>query len=238
MAPAGDRTGAIVTDTLSFAAARPATPPQTVTNVAYVPETGHNLPGVFWNFLNQQSPVHSGVGSATSEPLFDWVYIMGYPITEAYWANITVGGKSYDALLQLFERRTLTYVPALADPWQVQMGNVGQHYYEWRYGKTGTATQQGDTNLPPLKAADGRFVGIKGADFVYEGAPVKLKGTNYWLSTAPFALTWAQWNGPRARTELKEARDLGVNSVRIGIPYDNKDTRDVIWGNFPVNGED
>ncbi|MEZ4570631.1 MAG: hypothetical protein R2849_09955 [Thermomicrobiales bacterium] len=34
--------------------------------------------------------------------------------------------------MQCFERRCLTYTPDNAPGWQVEAGNVGQHYYEWR----------------------------------------------------------------------------------------------------------
>ena len=36
--------------------------------------------------------------------------------------------------MQCFERRCLTYTPDNPDGWQVEAGNVGQHYYAWRYG--------------------------------------------------------------------------------------------------------
>ena len=38
-----------------------------------------------------------------------------------------------DVLVQAFERRVLTYTPDNAPEWRVEMGNVGQHYYQWRY---------------------------------------------------------------------------------------------------------
>ena len=38
-------------------------------------------------------------------------------------------------LVQPFERRVLTYTPSNAAGWHVEMGNVGRHYYSWRYGK-------------------------------------------------------------------------------------------------------
>jgi hypothetical protein len=37
-------------------------------------------------------------------------------------------------LIQVFERRVLTYNPANPTSWQVEAGNVGEHYYSWRYG--------------------------------------------------------------------------------------------------------
>jgi hypothetical protein len=36
--------------------------------------------------------------------------------------------------MQCFERRCLTYTPGNDPAWQVEAGNVGQHYYAWRYG--------------------------------------------------------------------------------------------------------
>jgi hypothetical protein len=64
----------------------------------------------------------------------DWVFVLGYPITEPYWASVKVGGQSKDVLIQVFERRVLTYTPSNAAQYRVEMGNVGQHYWRWRYG--------------------------------------------------------------------------------------------------------
>jgi hypothetical protein len=35
-------------------------------------------------------------------------------------------------LVQVFERRVLTFTPSNPVAFQVEMGNVGQHYREWR----------------------------------------------------------------------------------------------------------
>jgi len=49
--------------------------------------------------------------------------------------------------VQVFERRVLTYTPSNPSGWQVEAGNVGQHYYAWRYVQLGlTATT--DPNAP------------------------------------------------------------------------------------------
>lgn len=56
------------------------------------------------------------------------------------WANIKVGNVYQDVLLQCFERRCLTYTPDNPTGWQVEAGNVGQHYYQWRYGNTSPPT--------------------------------------------------------------------------------------------------
>ena len=65
----------------------------------------------------------------------DWLFAMGYPISEPYWVRCRVAGEEHDILVQLFERRVLTYTPANPPGWQVEMGNVGLHYYRWRYGQ-------------------------------------------------------------------------------------------------------
>jgi hypothetical protein len=57
----------------------------------------------------------------------------GLPITEAYWATAKVAGTPRDVLMQCFERRCLTYTPDNPEGWKVEAGNVGRHYYEWRY---------------------------------------------------------------------------------------------------------
>ena len=50
-------------------------------------------------------------------------------------------------LIQAFQRRVLTYMPGNAPPWQVEMGNVGRHYYDWRYGPNSPyAEERGDMN--------------------------------------------------------------------------------------------
>jgi sortase (surface protein transpeptidase) len=111
--------------------------------IAYFePATGHNVPQVFWDFLNSKSTVQVGIGTANKLLLDPWVVAMGLPISDAYWANVKIGGQNQDVLIQAFERRVLTYVPGLPQEWQVQMGNIGQHYFEWRYGTAGVSPQK------------------------------------------------------------------------------------------------
>ena len=47
-----------------------------------------------------------------------------------------VRGVERDVLVQLFQRRVLSYTPGNPAGFEVEMGNVGQHYYAWRYGST------------------------------------------------------------------------------------------------------
>jgi hypothetical protein len=94
----------------------------------------HTVPDVFWNFLNSDGLVYVD-GDYFNDRLFlNPFYQTGYPITEAYWATVLVDGFPTDVLWQCFERQCLSYTPSNPDGWQVEAGNVGQHYYEWRYG--------------------------------------------------------------------------------------------------------
>ncbi len=99
----------------------------------YVAASGHNIPDVFWNYLQAQGPYLDG-RTLLSGRLVDWVYLAGYPITEPYWVRARVGNEVRDVLVQAFERRILTYTPSNDAGWRVEMGNVGRHYYAWRYG--------------------------------------------------------------------------------------------------------
>ena len=103
--------------------------------IAYYDATsGHNVPRVFWDFLNGTGAVQAGIASAEARLFDPWIFAMGLPISDAYWASVKIEGRVQEVLIQAFERRVLTYAPGLPKGWQVQMGNIGQHYYEWRYG--------------------------------------------------------------------------------------------------------
>jgi outer membrane protein assembly factor BamB len=97
--------------------------------------TGHNIADVFEDFFQQSGPVFNGSYIFAEEKLFqpDPLYIFGHPITEPYWTQAIVAGKEQAVLVQLFERRVLTYTPANPPANRVEMGNVGQHYFTWRY---------------------------------------------------------------------------------------------------------
>lgn len=101
--------------------------------VRFVLETGHNIPAVFWEFLNQRGEIYAN-GRYTSGPIVDWLATVGYPISEPYWLRARIDGEQRDVLVQAFQRRILTYTPDNPSDWQVEMGNAGRHYYQWRYG--------------------------------------------------------------------------------------------------------
>ncbi|MGI8689080.1 MAG: hypothetical protein ACR2M3_10925 [Thermomicrobiales bacterium] len=76
----------------------------------------HNVPQAFSQFREQV-----GVGT------------VGLAITEPVWVSINVGGVRTAVLIQAFERRVLTYTPTNPPDYQVEFGNIGQHYFQWRY---------------------------------------------------------------------------------------------------------
>lgn len=100
----------------------------------FVPETNHTVAGPFWEFMNSSGLIGEG-GALVEGSLFpNPFYATGFPITEAYWTTVQVGGQPQDVLVQVFERRVLTYTPGNDPGWRVEAGNVGQHYFTWRYG--------------------------------------------------------------------------------------------------------
>jgi uncharacterized membrane protein (UPF0127 family) len=108
-----------------------------VTAAELVAETGHRVASPFWNFLLSEGTIWTGSQYAEETLFPDPYFATGLPITEAYWTSVQVGGLMRDVLLQCFERRCLTYTPDNPEGWQVESGNVGRHYYEWRYGGDG-----------------------------------------------------------------------------------------------------
>jgi beta-lactamase class A len=79
---------------------------------------GHNIAGVFLEALPAEALLR----------------IAGRPLTEPFWARVPVAGEQRDVLLQAFERRVLTFTPTNPAGWQVEWGNAGRQYAQWRYG--------------------------------------------------------------------------------------------------------
>ncbi len=92
--------------------------------------TQHNVPTAFVNYRNT-----AGIPA------------IGLAISEPFWSNVKVAGQPRDVLIQAFERRVLTYTPANPAAFQVEFGNIGSHYYTWRYV---TNTGAGSTTAPTI----------------------------------------------------------------------------------------
>jgi hypothetical protein len=94
--------------------------------------------------MNQAGLIQTSDGTATADPLFDWLFVLGYPIADPVWVQVKLQGAMQWVLVQPFERRLLTYTPSNPTGWQVEMGNIGQHYEAWRYQATPLSTLSGD----------------------------------------------------------------------------------------------
>ena len=114
---------------------------QGVTAVHLDEVTHHAIAGPFWEFMNSNGLVYED-GAYVTRPLFESPYFAtGRPITEAYWATVQVAGTPRHVLMQCFERRCLTYTPGNPEGFVVEAGNVGMHYYAWRYQSDGPVSE-------------------------------------------------------------------------------------------------
>lgn len=126
--------------------------PDGVTAAVLVPETRHTVASVFWTFMNSVGPVSDGAGGTTTGPLFATpFYATGFPVTEAYWTTVRVAGALRQVLMQAFERRVLTYTPGNAPGFEVEAGNVGAHYYRWRYQSRQPAAVEPTIPVGPIQ---------------------------------------------------------------------------------------
>jgi hypothetical protein len=147
--------------------------------VYFEPSMGHNIPGAFWDFLNSAGTMYENGAYVTANLCSPTFYATGLPITEAYWAQVSVNGVTKSVLFQAFERRVLTYTPDNPEGWKVEMGNVGQHYYLWRYG------------VPQLQPEAGNYTG-PAQNLILQGSDIS-GGYDLWeskgldLSSTPVA---------------------------------------------------
>lgn len=123
----------------------------------YEATTGHNIPDVFYTYMNQTGTIYEN-GAFREGKVMDWLYATGYPITEPYWIETTIGEKRTQVMMQAFQRRILTYNPDNEPQWRVEMGNVGMHYYTWRYGNLPTP-EPSNTPLTIRQADPNTFTG-------------------------------------------------------------------------------
>ncbi len=146
----------------------PFTPPEQLLLKGYDQVTQHNIADVFTDYSNLQGLVWNGQNYVQGAVFFgNAVYIMGRPITEPYWVRAVVAGTERDVLVQLFERRVLTYTPSNPDGFKVEMGNVGQHYYRWRYSQSPTRLITTHSGLAATAAGNYIFWQVRDDDFSY-----------------------------------------------------------------------
>ncbi len=112
----------------------------------YVPETKHSVADLFWAFMTSSGVIDGG----GTEPLFrSPFYATGFPMTEAYWSTVRVAGQQRAVLIQVFERRALTFTPGNVGGFAVEAGNVGLQYRSWRAALAATPTPTPIPTAPP-----------------------------------------------------------------------------------------
>lgn len=131
---------------------------------------GYGIPRAFWDFLSQSGVGYHNGRFVQATPLFDWLYIAGYPIADAFWVRVPIAGVPRDVMVQPFERRVLTYNPANPPRFQVEMGNVGRHYYRWRYELPFAGGRQALITVPPRDSTVSSPLAVQGFErgIVYE----------------------------------------------------------------------
>lgn len=151
---------------------------------------GQNVPKAFWDFMQ-------------SLPAPGWLVTMGYPISPAFATNVKVNGADTTVFVQAFERRVLTYTPTNPQAFKVEFGNIGRHYYRWRYEPSPVAvipsTATPAASPTPTTMAD--------------TTPPKFTGAPHveYLTAHSFALTWTT-NEP-ASSEVKFGTSANYESI-------------------------
>jgi hypothetical protein len=180
---AANRDGEKITDLLHGDGSLSTVAPDSVAFSNYQDATGHNFASVFWEWA------HSGNSGFRPDIGVDWLYVLGYPITDPYWIDSTVGGTTHRVLVQLFERRALTYTPDNPQQYQVEFGNIGQHYYRWRYGSNGavpgaydivfTTTIGSNTDLARINYDGSGYQNLTDTHSAYDGRPLYAPSGDY-----------------------------------------------------------
>jgi hypothetical protein len=121
-----------------------------------LPGLDHQIASPFWEYLTATGEIWQNNRFTEGQILEEPLVIVGLPLTEAYWTRTKVDGVDRDILIQVFERRVLTYNPKLQPGWQVQHANTGLHYLHWRYPDLGKLPVATDPNpaLPAVSPPD------------------------------------------------------------------------------------
>ncbi len=140
----GSNVTATISKTGDVTVGAPPVAPETTISV-FDDTTKHNVPKVFADYRNKAGLLT--IGLAKSEP---------------FLAKVAVGGVQKDVMIQVFERRVLTYTASNPDAFKVEMGNIGQHYYQWRYPNT-AASASPSASAPAAPSGTATAPGVAGS---------------------------------------------------------------------------
>jgi hypothetical protein len=154
--------------------------------------TGHNICGAFLAYWRAHGLDLGDPGASERESLA----LLGLPLTEPAIETNSAGDR---VLTQWFERARLE-----------------AHGDTILQGLLNVETQAARTP----KAPEPGFVTIAGNQLQQQGQRITLKGTNYYPADHPWGFMWTEWDGPAVDRDLARARrELGINSVRVLVPY-------------------
>lgn len=182
----------------------------------YVEATDHTVASVFWSFLNASGEVYEVGDYRDAELFLNPFFATGLPITEAYWMTVPVRGEDRVVLVQCFERRCLTYTPSdpdgwpSDDGWAVEAGNIGQHYYEWRYSHDGFSCEDVEqTSVQECEALVAFYESTNGYQW---------KNVDGWLSDANPCNWWGITCSNAGQNASVIGLELGDNRLHGSLP--------------------
>ena len=201
----------------------PASPPASVTAAERLTVEGidHTVASVFWDFMNSSGPVEENGTLINAKLFLNPYYATGYPITEAYWSAVAIGGTPTTVLWQCFERRCLTYNPDNPAGWQVEAGNVGQHYYDWRSSLTPveptptSTTGPGEpTNTPQATTGPGEPTNttVPATNTTVPATNTTVPATS---TTGPTGILDIEAHGPNGGTTVPDWMTITTHNVAI-----------------------
>jgi uncharacterized protein YkwD len=210
--------------------------PQRVRYATYDNNLGHNIPDVFINWMN-------GLGSRG----VNWQYAIGLPITEPYWAKFVIGGAEKEVLVQLFERRALTFNPQNDPTWQVEMGNIGLHYWAWRYGNAPMPAPAPAANPASLDKEEQTFLNLINQYRQSKGkGPLTLNqnllNASKWMSQDMASHNYMDHNDSQGRDPFQRMGAFGYNfntwkGENVAAGYETANAVMVGWQNSPHHDE-
>jgi hypothetical protein len=205
-APYTVQLGRLGAERLSQLGRAPTPAVRSASGCRFFSQTGHNICGAFLTYWRGHGLELGDRGMSERESLA----LLGLPLTEPAWEVNSAGDR---VLTQWFERARL----------EDHSGTILQ----------GLLNVEAQTALTPPPPQAG-FVAVVGNRLEQRGQPIILKGTNYYPAEHPWGHMWTEWDGPAVDRDLARARrELGINVVRVLVPYRTSEGWTDGKGNIP-----